>query len=484
MSVQSKYQQDVYLSYSEADQAWVDDVLKTELDKAKITYIDSQRFIAGRFKIDEMERAIEQSRRTLLILTPQYIQEAWSRFDRLLVISYGMEVEQWLAVPVIVVPCEVPSRLRALVTVDLSTSREQAWRQLLDTISSPLELPPSVDHADLDQINTPRPDRGQPVITAGLEALQSLMFAPGVREAVSGFRDKFKSARDQIQILADYKDLHDALHTLQIGCFNVIYNSLKSFPDDDETCNNLLTYETQLGSIVNDVQGIIAKKTFVGYQNSWVRNLVDAKTQLQEANKQSEVKYLKSTVWNLRTVIGEQPTRINDKLVEAARDLKLSEVVMALAVVREKLERPDLDIIKIEQFAVAIDNLADMYHKLKTLISDHDRWQDIDIIQRRIKNNLTDDLSELENSWQLLHELTETLYDNRVEEWAVSLKSSSTALDSFLAEQNMAAAKKAFFGFYSKTSDRFIRVDKALKKMCDDLRNIGDSLSLLLGMLQ
>jgi hypothetical protein len=484
MSSQSKYEQDVYISYSVSDQLWVDNELLPRLDKEKITYKDHERFMVGQPKLDEIERAIEQSRRTLLILTPQYLQDNWRRWDSLLVISYGLEIDQWLTVPVIKTPCEIPPRLNALVSVDLSTSREQAWRQLIDTLSATVTLPASVDHADLEKINTPRPDRGQPVIKVGLQALQQLMSAPEVREAVNRFRDKFKSARDQIQILADYKDLHDALHTLQSGCFEVIHNSLKSFPDDEDTCNNLVAYETKLGSIVSDVQVIIKKTTFVGYQNSWVRNLTDAKTQLAEANKRSKVEYLKSTVWNLRTVIGEQPTRINDKLVEAARDLKLAELVMAMAVVREKLERPDLDTVKIEQFAAAIDNLADMYHKLKNLISDHDRWQEIDIIQRRVKNNFTDDLTELENSWQLLYELTKSLYDNRAEEWAISLKRSAEALDVAVNAQNLTDAKRGFFGFYSQTSDRFIRVDKALKKMCDDLRNIGDSLSLLLGMLQ
>lgn len=483
MHPQTNYEYDVYISYCEADDEWVRQQLLPRLDRAQVTYVDHLKLIAGRPKVEEIERVIDRSRRTLLILSPEYLQEAWRKFDSFLVISYGIDSQRWMAVPVVKSPCQLPRRLDALININLSTPTEPVWQQLLVSIAAPIELPPGIDHADLERLTRQGPS-ALPVIDSGLSVLNRLMAREDVRQAVERSPKNFKTARDQIQILADYKDLHEALHTLQIGCFAVINNSLKTFPDDEDTCDNLVAYEYSLESVVTDVQGIIKNPTFIGYQHSWVRNLTDASMQLKQANQLREAKYLKGTVWNLRTVLGEQPTRINDKLVEAARNLRLTELVFDMNAIREQMDQPEIDVGDLRSFAAAIHNLADLYHTLKSLIADHDRWQDIDIIQRRIKNSLNNDISELENSWPLLHDLTKSLYELRQEEWAVSLQKSAEALDVAVAAQDWTTARRSFQGFYSQVSDRFARVDKALKKLCDDLRSVGNMLSSILEMIQ
>jgi len=130
---QNKY--DVFISYSDADQQWVRRKLIPRLKEVGLTYIDRFRLKLGHPRLQETERAIKESRWTLLILTKSYLEDTWSRFDSILVGSHDLEIGEWQAIPVIVEPCELPTRLNALIPMDLCAADESAWRHLLHTLS-------------------------------------------------------------------------------------------------------------------------------------------------------------------------------------------------------------------------------------------------------------------------------------------------------------------------------------------------------------
>lgn len=127
MSEQAKCVYDVFISYSPADQGWVTNELLPKLEHVGISYTEQLLFELGRPKLDEIERAIKESYRTLLVLSPSYIEDTWGQFDSILVGSYGLDSGSWKTIPVITKNCDLPARLRALVTVDLHQSSEQSW---------------------------------------------------------------------------------------------------------------------------------------------------------------------------------------------------------------------------------------------------------------------------------------------------------------------------------------------------------------------
>jgi len=59
-------------------------------------------------------------------------------------------------------------------------------------------------------------------IIRGLSALTGLMYVPQVRTTVAVFYTDFMAATEQINVLGDYKDVHDNLHQLQFLCYNSI----------------------------------------------------------------------------------------------------------------------------------------------------------------------------------------------------------------------------------------------------------------------
>lgn len=152
------YRYDVFISYCDADEEWVQHELAPRLEAASVHVGDRFAFAPGHPKLDEIERAVRDSRFVLLVLTPAYLNDAWRQFESILAASYGLDLGEWRAIPVLLAPCELPPRLRALVPVDLrdpiNSARE--WERLLHTIAP---LPPLTEDAPERPAN-PFNDRG------------------------------------------------------------------------------------------------------------------------------------------------------------------------------------------------------------------------------------------------------------------------------------------------------------------------------------
>jgi hypothetical protein len=72
-----RFKYDIFVSYSHRDQNWVRSWLVSRLKGAGLKVcIDYEDFEPGAPSITEMERAVLQSRKTVLILTPEYLQSS------------------------------------------------------------------------------------------------------------------------------------------------------------------------------------------------------------------------------------------------------------------------------------------------------------------------------------------------------------------------------------------------------------------------
>jgi WD40 repeat protein len=141
MNDQSAYAYDVFISYCQADQDWVRDELLPRFESAGIRWIAQLEFVLGRPELLEIERAIKQSRWTLLILTQSYFDDGWEEFAEILSGSYGRNTRRWRTIPAIKGRCELPERLEMLVAVDLRDADDTAWKRLIRAISPEAQLP-------------------------------------------------------------------------------------------------------------------------------------------------------------------------------------------------------------------------------------------------------------------------------------------------------------------------------------------------------
>ena len=66
---------DVFISCAEEDAAWVEGYLLDALEGAGVSYHDEATFALGVPRLLEFEQAIQNSQRTLLVLSPAYMAE-------------------------------------------------------------------------------------------------------------------------------------------------------------------------------------------------------------------------------------------------------------------------------------------------------------------------------------------------------------------------------------------------------------------------
>jgi len=129
---QDRFRYDAFISYSHEDSAWVRDTLLPRLEgKGLRVCIDFHDFEPGAPSLTEIERAVLQSRKTLLALTPDYLASEWAEFENILVSTLDPAARQRRVIPLLLKPCELPLRTRALTYLDFTGSESELQFQRL-----------------------------------------------------------------------------------------------------------------------------------------------------------------------------------------------------------------------------------------------------------------------------------------------------------------------------------------------------------------
>ncbi len=133
-----EFKYDVFISYKHDDIEWVQKELIPRLQAANLNIcLDDEAFLAGGAAIVSMQDAVEQSRRTLLVLTPRYMQSHWTRFEMLATRTLDPDAMQRRTVPMLVEKVEkLPLLLSMLTYVDLTRpdNQERAWDLLIRSL--------------------------------------------------------------------------------------------------------------------------------------------------------------------------------------------------------------------------------------------------------------------------------------------------------------------------------------------------------------
>jgi hypothetical protein len=322
------------------------------------------------------------------------------------------------------------------------------------------------------------------LVGLGLNALAELMQNSEVRSAVITFRVDFEAACKQIEIIANYKEIHDLLHTLEFQCYSGIVQESKRFPADETALDILFDHELTLQKTLRGVQEVVGRETIATSELTWLKDLDRAQEELHSAIEEADTRHLQRTIWLLNRILAIQPSRINTNLNSAARTLRLPDLLNAMKSIWEKIVGANLNQEKIKQFKEGVKELAKLNERFTALIISHDFWQEIDLELRRIEANLEKDLIELEMSWPDLKERTEVLFDPAGDEWSTSFKRESINLDTAINDQNPVKIKRYFRNYRRYAGERFYQVDVTLKKLCEKLRAVGEPLESVLRIIE
>ena len=320
---------------------------------------------------------------------------------------------------------------------------------------------------------------------AGLKALGDLVQrSPEMRAALFAFRADFQAACTQVEVLGDYKDLHDLLHRLQFDCYNVIIKAAARFPADETALDDLQDYLLGLEDILVQLRDVNRRAAVAAADTAWISEVAGARDELKRVTEQADPKLLKQAIWRLNRTLSIQPTRINTRLTAAARGLRLPALVAALGVAREHLAGLELEADKVRQFQAGLEGLDNLGRSLQVQVDDHDHWQGVDVELRRIEAQIEPDLTELQMSWPDLKAIAAPLYQSQADEWAVAMSKEAEALDEALAADNPVKTRRAFRNYRNRAGHHFFQVDTELRKLCGELRPIGEPLTLVLRLIE
>ncbi|MCC7162939.1 MAG: TIR domain-containing protein [Anaerolineae bacterium] len=150
--MQSSY--DVFISYSHHDRDWVWDWLLPRLETAGISVcIDERDFEIGVPSLVNMEHAVERSGKTLLVITPAWINSEWTAFESLLVQGSDPAGRRARMIPLVREQADLPARIKMLTYVDFT--REQNWDKQLARLIGAFGKTPLPAAAPVSQTTAP-----------------------------------------------------------------------------------------------------------------------------------------------------------------------------------------------------------------------------------------------------------------------------------------------------------------------------------------
>uniref|UniRef100_T1IV21 TIR domain-containing protein n=1 Tax=Strigamia maritima TaxID=126957 RepID=T1IV21_STRMM len=130
---------DAFVSYSSEDEDWITDFLVPGLETGTPTYslcLHNRDWRAGEFITDQIVKSVESSRRTIIVLTDNYLKSGWSRleFD----IAYQQGLKDKVRRVIAVVPNDVPdlsqidANFRTFITLTtyIQANKPHFWSKL------------------------------------------------------------------------------------------------------------------------------------------------------------------------------------------------------------------------------------------------------------------------------------------------------------------------------------------------------------------
>lgn len=170
---------DAFISYSHKDSAWVSNLLLPRLEHEGLRIcIDYRDFAIGVPSLVNMENAVKDSRKTLLVLTPDWVASAWAEFEALLIQTNDPIGRGRRILPLLVKPCTLPDRLRIFTYLDLTDPAQLDFqiKRLIVAIQSAPQQPVPTGSAQVQTSAAPtRPVAYGFSYERGLDRLNGLL---------------------------------------------------------------------------------------------------------------------------------------------------------------------------------------------------------------------------------------------------------------------------------------------------------------------
>ena len=289
-------------------------------------------------------------------------------------------------------------------------------------------------------------------------------------------RNDFEYARKHINIVRDYKNIHDALHELEINCYRVISAEVSRFPNKatiGEISINLV--------ILSDIKKRIRDTVQRGYipltEGPLLDRLEEAEKTLGEALATGERKFFSKAVGDIGHILRFNLSRINHRLIDSASSLSLPDLIEGMEQVRSQLVRHGSDPGEIQAIEKGIESLRNLDRSLSTRTKEHNEWQEINDELKLAESDLPTAIIQ----WTHTRERINTLCSGNMEIWAVSIRKFCEQLDDALDNKGTNKNIKEIFKSLNRAVVvRFQQVDGYLKDFYDQVKTLDEPITSIM----
>ena len=104
---------DAFLCYSKHDRDWVKMLLKGLEERKYRCCVDFRDFLVGAYIVDNIYKAINTSRKTIAVLSPDFVESEYCKHELQTALSFQIQHQ---VIPILIRPCEVPPFLQDNIT--------------------------------------------------------------------------------------------------------------------------------------------------------------------------------------------------------------------------------------------------------------------------------------------------------------------------------------------------------------------------------
>jgi extradiol dioxygenase family protein len=322
-------------------------------------------------------------------------------------------------------------------------------------------------------------------IERALIELNIIRKARDLHHIMTSYRPDFEKTRQQIVILAKYKELHNYLHELQKR-LNQIGHNVARLKSGDNVRLYLKEDANFLRDLARKARNQIVDLPTAEDEQDWIDELDACAADMRRATMAAfvtdeNVLFVPERLAHLLP----KASHINKELVSTAKNVGLTNFSETMRTVGQQLgaTMPENSLTLLRAGTLSVNRLRS---RLAGLVAEHDEWQSLNTdleyakIQKRIQPQARF------SSWPQFKAKLIGLCDAfPQEEWSIELKEMvGSWTDDPPPEPQIPANKwrleEDFHTFYKQCVDRFIEVDHELNELCKKITSFEIPLDALL----
>ncbi len=494
----------VFLSYNSKDEASVRVVAKALRAEGVTYWFDAEELTAGDLVVEELERGLASCDSAALFVAGSGLGP-WEVLEYYVLLSDAVEQRKRI-IPIILpgAPAKpaLPKFTQVFRRVDM---RAGVTREKIQEIVAGIREGRLPDRL---------PDR-LPVEPEGLRSgsghgddveaarrvflsLDELRGDPEIDSEIRRAIDALRGISGMVGALRQYKTLHDSLHDLQFQSLDFLLREARSAETSAVRWSDVEASEGHVFDRLTWLQEFSTNEQLSDTEQEWINELGLIHCDLRSACEDRSLDALARTARELKRYLATRMPMVNHELVKIAHDVELAAILAALDRVVMSMQARNLTETQLDRVRSGVESIRRLDERVKRGISDHDRWQVVDQKARLIADTLDEriDADYLARRWPELEGRIEQAtagapdpYTERVRHTAVRMRDalsnqeSSASAGSVAVSLDQAQIGQRYRECVHAVGQQFLRVDKRLHKLFDELTDVGGPLRTLLDNL-